>query len=271
LMIAATNGWFVGFDNISFLPIWLSDALCSLATGGGFSVRENYSDDQEILFDAKRPIMLNGIEGVAVRGDLLDRSLVVELPTITKRLREQELWESFRKAHPRILGALLNGIVEALKTKPPLTFPDLPRMADAACWAAAGVPAFGWHPESAIEAIKKTQEASNTVPLDASPVVPALRHLLATKQQYEGTATDLFQTLTYLINEQKRPKGWPSNPQVLSSQLRRIAPNLRVVGVEVTWRQETGAGSQKIIAINDTGGYFSDASNAPDSEEQGYL
>ena len=61
---------------------WLSDALCRLATGGGFGTRQLYSDDEESLFEARRPVLLNGIEEVAVRGDLLDRSLIVTLSPI---------------------------------------------------------------------------------------------------------------------------------------------------------------------------------------------
>ena len=38
-MIAANNGWVVALDNISYLPPWLSDALCRLSTGGGFATR----------------------------------------------------------------------------------------------------------------------------------------------------------------------------------------------------------------------------------------
>ena len=39
LMIRARNGWVLAFDNLSKLPDWLSDALCRLSTGGGFSTR----------------------------------------------------------------------------------------------------------------------------------------------------------------------------------------------------------------------------------------
>ena len=67
LMIAATNGWCVAYDNLSGLPIWLSDALCRLATGGGFGTRQLYSDQEEVLFAAMRPAMLNGIADVATR------------------------------------------------------------------------------------------------------------------------------------------------------------------------------------------------------------
>ncbi len=39
LMIAASNGHVLAFDNLSGLSPWLSDALCWLASGGSFAVR----------------------------------------------------------------------------------------------------------------------------------------------------------------------------------------------------------------------------------------
>jgi hypothetical protein len=82
LIIAATNGRVVSLDNLSHLPSWLSDAICRLATGGGFSTRELYTDSDEILFDAQRPVILNGIEELATRGDLLDHAIILYLPEI---------------------------------------------------------------------------------------------------------------------------------------------------------------------------------------------
>jgi hypothetical protein len=77
LMIAARNGWVVALDNMSRLNPALSDALCRLATGGGFGTRELYTDVDEILFDAMRPVMLNGINNPVVRGDLLERAVIL--------------------------------------------------------------------------------------------------------------------------------------------------------------------------------------------------
>ena len=64
LHIAATNAWIVGYDNLSFLLDWISDTLCRLSTGGGFGTRQLYTDQDEVLFDAIRPSLLNGIEEV---------------------------------------------------------------------------------------------------------------------------------------------------------------------------------------------------------------
>ena len=80
LMIAASNGEVLAFDNLSHVPAWLSDALCRLSTGGGFATRELYTDNEEVIFDAMRPVILTGIEDLATRSDLLDRSVLLTLP-----------------------------------------------------------------------------------------------------------------------------------------------------------------------------------------------
>jgi hypothetical protein len=100
LMITANNSWVVSFDNLSHLRPWLSDALCRLSTGGGFSTRELYADDVEVILEAQRPVILNGIEELATRSDLLDRSLLFNLPAIpkTERRSEADFWKDFYEA-----------------------------------------------------------------------------------------------------------------------------------------------------------------------------
>jgi hypothetical protein len=145
LVIAASNGLVIGYDNLSYLPDWLSDALCRLATGGGYATRELFTDGDEAIFDAQRPILLNGIEDVITRGDLLDRALVVTLPTIEPHHRQTEarFSERFEKARPRILGALLTAVSGAMRELPHVQLRDLPRMADFAVWATASGKALG--------------------------------------------------------------------------------------------------------------------------------
>src|SRR5262244_4678360 len=104
LMIAANNGYLLAFDNLSGLPVWLSDSLCRLASGGSFAVRRLYSDDEEVLFEAARPILLNGIEEVISRPDLGDRAIFLTLAPIgeAQRRSEAELWRQFEIVRPRI-------------------------------------------------------------------------------------------------------------------------------------------------------------------------
>jgi hypothetical protein len=106
LMIQGNNGWVIALDNLSHLPGWLSDALCRLSTGGGFSTRTLYENSDETIFDSQRPVILNGITELASRGDLMDRSLIITLPTIPedKRRGESDLWHSFHEVRPMVVS-----------------------------------------------------------------------------------------------------------------------------------------------------------------------
>src|SRR5271155_4809335 len=111
LVAAARNSWLVCFDNLSHLPQDLADAACRLATGGGFGGRELYSDYDEAVFDATRPLVFNAIPHLgATRPDFLDRALIIEFQDIRPELRrnESQFWREFEAARPRILGALLD-------------------------------------------------------------------------------------------------------------------------------------------------------------------
>jgi hypothetical protein len=120
LFIAANNGHVLAFDNVSGLPHWISDTLCRLATGGGFAVRQLYTDQDEILFEAAKPMILNGIEDFVTRPDLADRSLFLTLNPIPERDRrtEAELHGLFAAERPRILGVLLDAVVTGLNRLP---------------------------------------------------------------------------------------------------------------------------------------------------------
>lgn len=109
LMITANNSWLLAFDNLSHLSPWLSDAICRLATGGAFATRALYTDADEILFDSQRPVLLNGIEELAARGDLLDRSICLTMPNLSEsdRRTEAEFWSAFEGIRPQVLGGLL--------------------------------------------------------------------------------------------------------------------------------------------------------------------
>jgi hypothetical protein len=116
LFIAARNGHVLAFDNLSGLPPWLSDTLCRLTSGGAFSTRRLFTDQDEILFTAARPVILNGIEDIITRPDLADRAILLMLAPIAERQRRPEhaLWREFELARPRILGALLDAAAQGL-------------------------------------------------------------------------------------------------------------------------------------------------------------
>ena len=248
MMIAANNGFICSFDNMSRLESWLSDGFCRLSTGGGFGIRTLYSDEDETIFEAKRPIILNGIEELATRGDLLDRSVILYLPRVSdeKRRDESEFWNSFRAAQPRLLGALLDAVSAALRNADSVKLCRLPRMADFAVWVAAAEPALGWEPGTFLRVYEENRQAANDLPLE-TPVADAMRRLVL---PWAGTATQLLAELDSVVDERtRRLKGWPASGRLLSNGLRRLVPNLRKVGINVRFCRDTSHARSRIVNI----------------------
>lgn len=280
LVIAATNGWLIALDNLSHLSDWLSDALCRLATGGGFATRELYTDADETIFTAQRPIVLNGIEEVATRGDLLDRAITLYLPTIPddKRQDEKVFWQAFEQARPQILGALLDIVSAALLHLPTTTLSRKPRMADFALWSCAAAEACGWSGKEFLAAYQGVRDAVHELTLEASPVGPLVRDFAQQHSPWEGTASELLTALDTLAHQGgpledtttqtphakqgvtlqapkagsdvTKQKGWPKNGRALSNVLRRLAPTLRAIGVDITFGDRTGKQGKRQITLN---------------------
>jgi hypothetical protein len=248
VFIAARNSQVLAYDNVSGLPDWLSDTFCRLATGGGFSTRELYTDQDEILFGSTRPILLNGIDDIATRPDLADRSIALMLGAISddKRKQEEKLWAEFESKRPRILGALLDATSHGLKTLPDVQLDRLPRMADFAAWITACEGAL-WKPGTFMAAYVTNIEEAVEVVLDADQVATVLRSYTDLHAEFQGTASDLLKALNEIIPDaQRKAKGWPKRPNTLAGILRRIAPPLRKVGVNITFARDK---RQKTITI----------------------
>jgi hypothetical protein len=236
LMVIANTTWVITFDNISRLPSWFSDALARLATGGGFVVRRNYTDDAAQIFDVNRPLILNGIEEFAHRADLLSRALLVSLPSISdsRRKDEREIWRAFERAHPRILGALLDIAVGAVARLPLVELAGKARMADFERWGEAMSLHLGDRPGEFSRIVRSNREQATAAVLEESPVAVALQVMQGPGGFWQGTCLELLETLRDQVPAATRDQaGWPKTPRGLSSQLRRLAPALRSVGIEV--------------------------------------
>src|SRR5215471_14075612 len=206
LFIAASNGWIVGYDNVSRIPSWLSDALCRLATGGGFSTRKLYTDDEEQLFNAQRPSVLNGIEDFVNRPDLADRTVFLTLEPIPedRRKADRALQNELDRVRPQILGALLNLMVLGLRRLPQTQLARLPRMADFALWGTA----CERQPGAFMRAYDNNRASAVEIVLEADLVATSVRALMKARddQEWIGTAAQLLSELTALVDE-GQPRG----------------------------------------------------------------
>jgi hypothetical protein len=254
LMIAANNGHLLAFDNLSGVPFWLSDALCRLASGGSFAVRQLYTDDEEVLFQAARPILLNGIEDVISRPDLADRAIFLTLPPIAERRRrsEAELWREFEMARQRILGALLDAAAHGLRAVSGFGRDErLPRMADFTLWASACETAL-WPAGTFARAYEANRRAAVESMIDADPVASSVCEIMAPRKIWIGTAAELLALGVGHSRDRDSWRSWPKNPRALTGRLRRAQTPLRSLGIEIVFTREGKAGT-RIIKISDIG------------------
>lgn len=289
LVISAKNGWCCCFDNLTSLPQWLSDGLCRLSTGGGFATRALYTDDEEALFEAMRPVILTGINPVATSQDLIHRQVLVELRDFENdddRQEEAILWRGFLEARPHILGALLTGVSVALRRMDNLTVLPLPRMADFAKWASAAEAAWEWAEGSFLAAYAENQMGQAKASVDADLVASTVVEFMREREFWEGTPTELQEALTPIVPEDKRKLkigrsyAWPQAPNVLTRRLRKAQIFLKQFGLRIT----SGHSGDRAIRIDkksrantvhtvhivqtqDSGGFVADDISSPTVHE----
>jgi hypothetical protein len=237
LMIAARNGHLQSFDNLSYLSDFQSDWLSRLSTGGGWATRELYADDEEVIFQASRPIVLNGIEDLARRDDLRDRTVILEQPPIPahRRRDERAFWADFEEKRPAILGALFDVVSTALRNFGTVQLQNAPRMADFAKWALAAEPALTSERGAFLRAYDENRTAAIDFSLEHSPVAAAIRSLLENTGEWRGKTQELLTAISNRVGEDvRREKDWPKTARALTNALKRLAPSLRGAGIEWT-------------------------------------
>ena len=275
LLIAAQNEHVLAIDNLSGLPSRMSDAFCCLATGAAMARRTLYTDCEETIVRACRPVILNGIDHIAARPDLADRSIVLHPPAIsdTERKTEAELERDFARLAPEIFAGLLNAVAEGLTNDGALRLDAPPRMADFAYFAAAAETA---HSEAGVfmRAYEANRDALDAGCFEDTPVGPTLIDWLHLNtgadgsSRWSGAATGLLAALTEKRKNAGLPTtkaaGWPQGANALSDALSRIEPLLRKRGVTV---ERTRSGRKRVLSIvlhpQETENRSSSSSHAP--------
>ena len=227
-IITADSARVVGLDNLSAIPEWLSDAICRAVTGEGYSKRALYTDAALYATQFHRAILLTSIDPGALRGDLGERLLPVELDAIGEldRKTENELRSVLESVLPQVLAGLLD--LAAYVLAHPVKPRKLPRMADAAVIMAA---IDAKRDSKALEAYYAAQEGVTQTVLESDPLAAALLAFMRDKPVWTGTATELMEALAH----RKTDRNWPANARGLSARLRRMTVPLMSDGLEVTY------------------------------------
>jgi hypothetical protein len=254
LAIAAKNAWVCSFDNLSRVSGDLADGLCRLSTGAAFATRMLYTNGEESIIAARRPVILNSILDIVSRPDLLDRTVSATLQKITddRRIEESLFWARFDEARPRLLGAVLTALSGAL-SRWESTHPDnLPRLADFYRLALAVGDALPGGTAAFVNAWDAMQAGAVLSALEASPIGEPLLKLLGARGRWKAPAAELLKELNASRALGVRDgDSWPQTPRGLTSALQRLAPALEATGwhVELGARDASNALRQRLVVI----------------------
>jgi len=265
----AYHHWFVGLDNIGYLPDWLSDALCRACTGDGYSKRELYTDQDDVIFQYHRIIGINGINLVVDKPDLLDRSLLIELERIpdAQRRDEKSLWSALEERKPYILGAMFDILPKAIKELPNVNLLGYPRMADFARWGVAVTRAMGFKDAEFQQAYDMNVKQQHEQAISASLVAQTVVSIVERRPEavLSLNPTDLLAELNTEaehLNINTNSRSWPKDPNWVWRRLNETRHNLEACGININRLD----GTKRLIEIRKVGENAASADGVDDPE-----
>jgi hypothetical protein len=111
---AVWNRHILSFDNVSWIPPWMSDQMCQVITGIGISKRQLFTDSDDVFVDKKATVVINGLTAVPNKPDLLRRTVFAPIFPPATMLSAEELSEKWTADWPEMLGGLLDLAVAVL-------------------------------------------------------------------------------------------------------------------------------------------------------------
>lgn len=227
----AFNSWALCLDNVSIIPDWLSDALCRAVTGDGIVDRALYTDDDVVVLEFRRVLAMTTIDAGALAGDLAERLMTIELHTIPdhRRREEAEMDAAYADAHAGVLASLFDLLAAVLRVLPDVQLTERPRMADFARVLAAVDKVQGWN---TLDTYKASARDAVADVLDGEPFAQAVVALVD-RAGSDGITLTASELLERVPAPERLPKKWPKDPTRASGQLKRLAPALRTIGIEV--------------------------------------
>ena len=233
-----SHHWYLPLGNLTRLDGWMSDCICRASTGGGFSKRELYTNDDDVIYKYIRIVSLNGINLIAEKPDLLDRALLignlVRIPE-NERIGDAEFWTQFREAKPLILGAMFDALSGSMREIDSIELSRLPRMADFTRWGCAVAKTTGgiYLHDTFLNAYHQNIATQHDQAIESSPIGTVIIIFMDGKELWEGTPSSLLDELNPLAASAKldRDKRFPKNANWVWRRIQDVKVNLQEKGI----------------------------------------
>jgi hypothetical protein len=251
LFTGAADCGVLAYDNVGTIGPGISDALCQIVSGSGFSTRKLYSDTAQVVIGGYRAVILNGLQNGITQSDLADRSIVVPMVRISsdQRRLDSQIWPQFETRRGRIFGALLDGVSCGLRNLDSVELQRLPRMADFARWVVATA-AF---PDGAfLRAFESAQTEATEAVAENNPVIIAIVAFMEGYDEWHGTAVQLIAELSTKDKAEAKPtkwRSWPANASAFGRKLSDATATLRKLGIVVIKGRARDRKSSRLISL----------------------
>jgi len=251
----ASHHLFIPLDNMSHIADHFSDALCRAITGGGYSKRKLYTDDEDIIYQFRRIIGINGINQLISKPDLLERSLILGLEKPTVYKPDKELFIDLEKKLPELLGALFDTVVKTLQEFERISVEGIAeleryRMADFARWGIAATKALGHSTDEFVRALTANFASQHEEAIEASLTAQCIIKLMdGYIGEWSGTPSDLLIELVRMGEKLKidtRHKPFPQSASWLWRKIMEVKTNLEALGIKVT-KERSGQRNIRIV------------------------
>jgi len=229
----------LSFDNVSELPHWIADLLCRAITGSGFSKRELYTNDDDVIRYVMANLGLNGINIASSRADLLERCLLLKLERMDKsdRKQEYELMSAFEAARSRILGGIFDAVSRAMTLVSTVQLDELPRMADFTRWGCAIAEALeeGGQQRFLRAYLQNVNSQSEVVVNDNTTAMLVMKILETHGGYWVGMPDELFKLFKdTAMTEMIVDRELPGSASALMRELNRLKTAFEEMGYEIS-------------------------------------
>ena len=230
------------FDNVSEISQDVSDMFCRAITGEGYSKRKLYTDSNEIIWNYKRKILLNGISPILEFPDFKDRSIFYETVPISEeeRMSEEEFNHRLESLMPSILHEIFTilsyvllmyrRIKKEIKVKL--------RMADFTIFGEC-ISRMLKNPDLAfVEIYKKKLDSDSLKMVDSYPIVKIILEIMQDEKSLETSMGDFYKKVSEIANAndidtKSSEIQFPRAINQLSRQINQLKSTLRKHDLEI--------------------------------------
>lgn len=256
LYATLSHNYLVAFDNAAKITEEFSNALCISCTGGYISKRTLYTTNNETSINLHCKLIINGVDDIMSKPDLIDRTNRIYLDKIAKRLSDEQVKEEFDAIKPKLLGAIFNCLKDGMKLVPETKHcysTLLPRMVEFGQYGAAMIQAMGLDPEKFLSEYKTRNDEQKGEQIELDDFTILIKTFLANNDdKWEGESGKLLEELGAVADRCHLHMD-RYTASTLSKKLNNFKEILQLANVEIEHRK----GRKRMLYLKQEPGYVS--------------